>query len=122
MLRGDSSLSSSPTRNERNCGVRIFEAWGMAPPPKFGGPPVTNIRNTSSPHWRGRLKPENRCLVLFNSFAEYVPEAKCGNEEKGRRLVCPQRGLAAHRLRPSSGATALPSPSLYPALTWSTAS
>jgi putative SOS response-associated peptidase YedK len=32
---------------------------------------VTNIRNTSSPHWRGWLKPENRCLVPFNSFAEY---------------------------------------------------
>jgi hypothetical protein len=24
--------------------------------------PVTNIRNTSSPHWRGWLKPENRCF------------------------------------------------------------
>jgi putative SOS response-associated peptidase YedK len=33
--------------------------WGMPPPL----PPVTNIRNTSSPHWRGWLKPENRCLV-----------------------------------------------------------
>jgi putative SOS response-associated peptidase YedK len=39
-----------------------------------GGPPVTNIRNTTSPHWRGWLKPENRCLVPFNSFAEYAPE------------------------------------------------
>jgi hypothetical protein len=28
--------------------------WGMPPPPKFGGPPVTNIRTTSSPHWRGK--------------------------------------------------------------------
>jgi putative SOS response-associated peptidase YedK len=37
--------------------------WGMPPPPKTGGPPVTNIRNTSSPHWRMWLKPENRCLV-----------------------------------------------------------
>ena len=27
--------------------------WGIPPPPKFGGPPVANIRNTSSPHWRG---------------------------------------------------------------------
>ena len=27
--------------------------WGMPPPPRTGGPPVTNIRNTSSPHWRG---------------------------------------------------------------------
>jgi putative SOS response-associated peptidase YedK len=24
--------------------------------------------------WRGWLKPEGRCLVLANSFAEYVPE------------------------------------------------
>ena len=28
----------------------------------------------SSPHWRGWLKPENRCLVPANSFAEYAPE------------------------------------------------
>ena len=48
--------------------------WGMPPPPRTGGPPVTNIRNTSSPHWRGWLKPENRCLVPANSFAEYAPE------------------------------------------------
>src|ERR1700712_2515183 len=41
---------------------------------KFGGPPVTNIRNTSSPHWRGWLKPENRCLVPVSSFSEYAPE------------------------------------------------
>jgi putative SOS response-associated peptidase YedK len=47
--------------------------WGM-PPPRTGGPPVTNIRNASSPHWRGWLKPENRCLVPVNSFAEYAPE------------------------------------------------
>jgi hypothetical protein len=30
--------------------------WGMPPPPRTGGPPVTNVRNTSSPHWRGWLK------------------------------------------------------------------
>jgi putative SOS response-associated peptidase YedK len=47
----------------------------MPPPPKFGGLPVTNIRNTSSLHWRGWLKPENRCLVPVNSFAEYAPAA-----------------------------------------------
>jgi putative SOS response-associated peptidase YedK len=47
--------------------------WGMPPPLRTGGPPVTNIRNMSAPHWRGWLKPENRCLVPFNSFAEYVP-------------------------------------------------
>ena len=48
--------------------------WGMPPPPKFGGPPITNIRNMSSPHWRGWLRPENRCLVPASSFSEYAPE------------------------------------------------
>jgi len=47
-----------------------------------GGPPVTNIRNTSSPHWRGSLKPENRCLVPFNSFAEYAPEPNPETKKK----------------------------------------
>jgi hypothetical protein len=40
--------------------------WGMPPPPRTGGQPVTNIRNTTSPHRRGWLKPENRCLVPAN--------------------------------------------------------
>jgi hypothetical protein len=52
----------------------IIMRWGMPPPPRTGGPPVTNIRNTSSPHWRGWLRPENRCLIPANSFAEYAPE------------------------------------------------
>src|ERR1700741_846783 len=29
--------------------------WGMPPPPRAGGYPVTNIRNRSSPNWRGWL-------------------------------------------------------------------
>ena len=60
--------------------------WGMPPPPRAGGYPVTNIRNTSSPHWQALLKPENRCLVPFNSFAEYAPEPN-PETKKGRRLV-----------------------------------
>jgi putative SOS response-associated peptidase YedK len=32
---------------------------------------VTNIRNTSSAHWKRWLGPENRCLVPFTSFSEY---------------------------------------------------
>jgi putative SOS response-associated peptidase YedK len=47
----------------------------MTPPPRTGGPPVDNIRNTSSPHWRGWLKPEKRYPVPFNSFAEYAPDS-----------------------------------------------
>ena len=72
--------------------------WGMPPPPRIGGPPVTNIRNTSSPHWRGWLKPENRCLVPFNSFAEYAPEP---NPETKRKdgLVRARRRSAADILR-----------------------
>jgi putative SOS response-associated peptidase YedK len=41
----------------------IMMRWGMPPPPRAGGFPVTNIRNTTSPHWRGWLKPESRCLA-----------------------------------------------------------
>ena len=41
-----------------------------------------NIRNTSSPHWRGWLKPENRCLVPANSFAEYAPEPNPETKKK----------------------------------------
>ena len=26
--------------------------WGMPPPPRAGNFPVTNIRNSRSPHWR----------------------------------------------------------------------
>ncbi|WP_407188590.1 SOS response-associated peptidase [Bradyrhizobium centrosematis] len=56
--------------------------WGMPPPPRTGGPPVTNIRNTSSPHWRAWLKPEHRCLVPANSFAEYAPEPNPETKKK----------------------------------------
>jgi putative SOS response-associated peptidase YedK len=43
---------------------------------------VTNIRNTSSPHWRAWLKPEHRCLVPFNSFAEYAVETNPETKKK----------------------------------------
>src|SRR5215469_5526143 len=41
-------------RNTDNGTELVTMRWGMPPPPRTGGPPVTNIRNTSSPHWRGR--------------------------------------------------------------------
>lgn len=49
--------------------------WGM-PSPSFAledkkiDKGVTNVRNTSSAHWRRWLKPEFRCLVPFTSFSE----------------------------------------------------
>jgi putative SOS response-associated peptidase YedK len=70
----------------RNAGAErelVMMRWGMPPPPKFGGPPVTNIRNTPSPHWRGWLKPENRCLVPFNSF-----EGDAGDPDQQRGARC----------------------------------
>jgi putative SOS response-associated peptidase YedK len=54
----------------------------MPPPPRAGGFPVTHIRNTTSPHWRAWLKPENRCLVPINSFAEYAPEPNPETKKK----------------------------------------
>ena len=56
--------------------------WGMPPPPRAGGYPVTNIRNTSSPHWRAWLSAENRCFVPANSFAEYAPEPNPETKKK----------------------------------------
>jgi putative SOS response-associated peptidase YedK len=74
-----------PAPAVRNAGSErelFLMRWGMPPPPRAGGPPVTNIRNTSSPHWRMWLKPENRCLVPFNSFAEYAPEPNPETKKK----------------------------------------
>ena len=47
--------------------------WGMPPARRSSAArPVTNIRNTRSPHWRAWLRPGNRCLVPFTSFCEYA--------------------------------------------------
>ncbi|MFC3124169.1 SOS response-associated peptidase [Pseudoroseomonas globiformis] len=45
--------------------------WGMPGPEQYGGHPVTNIRNTASPHWRRWLGTVNRCLVPVTSFSEW---------------------------------------------------
>lgn len=42
--------------------------WGF-PPPAAGRAPVTNVRNLSSPFWRGALsRPDRRCLVPVTEF------------------------------------------------------
>jgi putative SOS response-associated peptidase YedK len=69
----------------RNAGYEremVLMRWDMPPPVRTGGPPVTNIRNTSSPHWRAWLKPENRRLVPFDSLAEYAPEPNPETKKK----------------------------------------
>ena len=60
----------------------VMVRWCMPPPPRAGGFPVTNIRNTTSPHGRGWLKPESRCLVPTNSFAEHAPESNPETKKK----------------------------------------
>jgi putative SOS response-associated peptidase YedK len=69
-------------RNVGDAEAMALMRWGMPPPPRTGGPPVTNIRNTTSPHWRMWLKPENRCLVPANSFAEYGPATNPATKKK----------------------------------------
>lgn len=66
-------------------GVRelIKARWGM-PSPVFAlqgrkvDKGVTNVRNTTSPHWRRWLGPASRCLVPFTAFSENdrTPEGK----------------------------------------------
>jgi putative SOS response-associated peptidase YedK len=53
----------------------VMARWGMPTPPQYlAGRKVdrgvTNIRQTTSSHWRAWLGPEHRCLVPFTSFAE----------------------------------------------------
>jgi len=50
----------------------VMASWGMPGLPQFGGQPVTNIRNLTSPHWRGWLGRKNRCIVPATSFCEYA--------------------------------------------------
>src|SRR6202161_3535848 len=64
------------------CACQPVKGFVLPPPPRTGGAPVTNIRNTASPHWRGWLRPENRRLVPFNSFAEYAPEPNPETKKK----------------------------------------
>lgn len=63
--------------------------WGL-PGPKLE--PVTNIRNLSSPHWRGVLSPEHRCLAPFTAFSEYEDNSPKGKKQI-RWFAAPDRGM-----------------------------
>jgi putative SOS response-associated peptidase YedK len=45
----------------------VMMRWGMPPPPRTAGPPVTNIRNTSSPRpcFSSQRRPIASCLRSF---------------------------------------------------------
>jgi putative SOS response-associated peptidase YedK len=69
--------SPAPVVRNGQDGVRelVMARWGM-PSPAFAlkdrkvDKGVTNIRNTTSPHWRRWLGPASRCVVPFTSFSE----------------------------------------------------
>ena len=104
--------------------------WGMPGPPQFGGQPNTNIRNVSSPHWRGmarqaqslrrscnvvlrirRHKAPQRRAELKNghcsvSYAMQALSRKVGIGTEPTRFVFnarPPTAAALGELRPSSG-------------------
>src|SRR5258708_28113851 len=60
-------------RNAGDDREMVMMRWGMPPPPRTGGPPVTNIRNTTSPHWRGRLRPGNPRPCPFPHLSHNPP-------------------------------------------------
>jgi hypothetical protein len=61
--------------------------WGMPPPSRTGGPPVTNIRNTSSPHWRmidkcywrqrgERVQTSRKLMLSPTTISEYLLQCR----------------------------------------------
>jgi putative SOS response-associated peptidase YedK len=76
MMRWGMPTSQRAMMDATNKRARKFEAKGkpidykqlLRMEPDAG---VTNIRNTSSAHWKKWLGPESRCLVPFTSFAEF---------------------------------------------------
>lgn len=66
--------------------------WGLPGPPSTGWAPVTNIRNTASPHWRPALRAEHRCLVPFTAFSEYEDLSPKGKKVI-RWFAPPDRGM-----------------------------
>src|ERR1700687_1252141 len=62
---------------------------GMPPPPRAGGYPGTNIRTTSSPHWRAWLKRENTACSR-RTASRNSPPRRPRHQKEGRRVVRPE--------------------------------
>jgi putative SOS response-associated peptidase YedK len=90
--------------------------WGMPPPrsPQYGAVPITNIRNTTSPHWRRWLGVESRCLVPVTSFCEWQDTKPKKTPtwfalDESRPLFCfaglwsPWHGVRGTKLNPVEG-------------------
>jgi putative SOS response-associated peptidase YedK len=69
----------------RNAGTErelTMMRWGMPPPPRTGGPRSLTSATPRPRTGEAGLKSENRCLVPFNSFAEYAPEPNPETKKK----------------------------------------
>jgi putative SOS response-associated peptidase YedK len=72
---------SAPIVRNTSAGRELAMArWGMPSPAfalvgKKADPGITNVRNTSSPHWKRWLAVEHRCVVPWTSFSEPEPQA-----------------------------------------------
>lgn len=86
--------SHGPVLRKGEDGALIWSTmrWGLPGPPQYGGAPVTNIRNTASPHWRPLLGPQHRCLVPFTAFSEYEDASPKGKKQI-RWFAPPDRGM-----------------------------
>src|ERR1700677_4286337 len=71
----------------------------MPPPPKFGGRPVTNIRNTSSPRWRDLAQAGKPLTCASQQLFRIRAGSKSRDRQEGRGLVRNQRRASAVRVR-----------------------
>ncbi len=77
----------------------IMMRWGMPPPPRAGGHPVTNIRNTTFAPLARPVEAGKSLLGPGEQLRGIRAGAKPGNEKEGRRLVRAERRPTAVRLR-----------------------
>jgi hypothetical protein len=77
----------------RNAGADrelVMMRWGMPPPPRAGGFPVTNIRNTTSPLAR-LAEAEEPLSGTGQQLRRICAGAQPCDRQERRRVVCPER-------------------------------
>src|SRR5260221_10295795 len=75
-------------RNASNEREMVLMRWGMPPPPRNGGPPVTNVRNISSPHSRGLAQTRKPLPCPPHHLPAYSPQPQPPTLHKGIVLFC----------------------------------
>jgi hypothetical protein len=91
----------------------VMARWGMPGPPQFGGQPVTNIRNVSSPHWRTWLGPKNRCIVPATSFSPRINWARARWPSRPASRATRSRPIFRRSSSPARSASSRPCPSIF---------